>query len=100
MAGVVHEDVEAAEAFLSQVDGGFPIVFARYIKAYIARFTAQLPDLPLDRFALVIQDIAEDDICAFQREEERLVRALSPRRTGYNRRLAIQSVHYFTSLAE
>ena len=78
MAALFTRMSRLPKRFLSQPDGGCPVIFARYIQAYIGRLTAHLSDLPLDLPALVVQDIAEDDICAFQREEERLVRALSP----------------------
>ena len=74
-------------------DGAFPVGFAGYIEVDVERIAAELVDFGFDLLPLLVEDVAEDDLCAFLREESGFSRALSARAAADECYLAVELAH-------
>src|SRR5438094_1513491 len=63
-AGVVHEDVQSAEAALGDLDGPLPVRLARDVELREDGLAALRLDLGFDAAALGFEHVADDDLSA------------------------------------
>ena len=67
-AGVVDEDVEPAVAVEGGLHGGIPFVGACYVEVDVGCVAAKLGYLGFGLPAFIVEDVADDDFCAFPGE--------------------------------
>ena len=89
-AGIVHDDVEAAEFFDASLDGLLPIACIRDVGGQRDRMGAQVLCNRLDALAI---DIGEHEPRTFARKHFRDARAETARRTGDKGGLSLQTHH-------
>ena len=84
-AGIVHQDVEAAEGLHSTGDNGLPVVFRRHVMAQEHGLAAVCEDFIGQVLSSVLSQVGKDDARAFPRQSPRRLRAearSAPRHQG------------------
>ena len=65
-ARVIYQHVQLAVGPYRGIHGGSPVRLLGYIEVDVSCFAPQLPNLCFHFLPLFIQDVPEDDFCAFQ----------------------------------
>ena len=92
-ARVVHQHVELAELQHRRLDCHPPVVLARYVEVDVDAVSASLSNLRRDGLPLGVQQVADDDLGAFEREPAGLGRALPSRAAADEGYLAFKPAH-------
>jgi len=92
-AGIVDEDVDAAEARHRGGDGRCPVVRPRHVEMHIERVAARRLEPAHRRAPALVQDIADHDARPRLHHQPRRLRPDAARRPGQERDLAVESVH-------
>ena len=90
MRCVVHQHVELAELADGGVDGGLPLIWLGDIEVDVTRSVA---DLVGNRPALVVEDVADDDLPAFLDEHPRVRGAHAPGAAADERYFSVDASH-------